>query len=367
MPIGVIDVLRRFLPRLGAEEQPRDPARQRAVWAITHCRTEVLGGHVHGCLSCGMRHYVYHSCHHRSCPQCGRGATHEWVDRELGKRIGAPYFMVTFTLPSELRPLFFGQEAKRAFDLFFGASSAALRFGLSSRRGPGMTTTGFTGVLHTWNQRLLPHIHIHYLVPGGGLDASGRYIAVKNANFLVALPILQRRFRSLFAEALSTQEWDVDPAIWSKDWGVHIAPFGSGENAIKYLGAYIARTAIGDGRILGMSQTHVTFRWKDRSQASRIRTETITGEDFCRRYLRHVLPRGMRAVRYFGFCHPSAKKIRQRVAFLSGQTLRLGAASSREPKPESSTRLPTCPCCGEPMPRISVVKPSYQRGPPLAA
>ena len=135
MSVGVIDVLRRFLPRLGAEDCPRDQARRRAVWAITSCRTEVMGGHVHGCARCGTRHYAYHSCNHRSCPQCGRAATKEWVERELGKRIAAPYFMVTFTLPTELRALFFGEGAKAAFDLFFAASSAALRKGLAARRG----------------------------------------------------------------------------------------------------------------------------------------------------------------------------------------------------------------------------------------
>jgi len=96
MATGVIDVLRCFLPRLGAEHAPRDQARRRAVWAIMHCRTEAMGGHVHGCASCGTRHYAYHRCNHRCCPQCGRGATQQWVERELGKRIAAPYFMVTF-------------------------------------------------------------------------------------------------------------------------------------------------------------------------------------------------------------------------------------------------------------------------------
>ena len=319
MGLGVIDALRRFLPRFLGGHPVRDEARQRAIWAITHCRTPVLGGHLHGCEDCGTRQFAYHSCNHRACPQCGRAATAEWVERELGKRIAAPYFMVTFTLPQQLRGLFFGPEAKAAFDLFFAASSAALAEALASPKGPGTATSGFTGVLHTWNQRLHFHPHIHYLVPGGGLDAAGHFVSVKNAQFLLPLPPLRQRFRRRFRQGLADLGWPVDPAVWDQDWGIHIQPFGTGENAIKYLGAYISRTAIGDGRIVSIDEETVTFRWKDRSQGGRERLETLPGEEFCARYLRHVLPRGMRSIRYYGFCHPAAKVNRERVAFLSGR------------------------------------------------
>jgi hypothetical protein len=368
MPAGVIDALRRFLPRLPAGLRPRDEARQRAVWAITHCRTPALGGHLHGCAECATRHFAYHSCNHRACPQCGRAATAQWVTRELGKRIAAPYFMVTFTLPGELRHLFLGPDAKSAFDLFFAASSAALAGSLASPKGPRAAISGFTGVLHTWNQRLHFHPHIHYLVPGGGLNATGRFVTVKNAQFLAPLPPLRRRFRRHFREGLDALGWTVDPAVWRKDWGIHIQPFGTGENAIKYLGAYISRTAIGDGRLVSVTEDTVTFRWKDRAQGGRPRTETLPGTEFCVRYLRHVLPRGMRSVRYFGFCHPSAKTTRERVAFLSGRALVLSAAAAVL-APGAATvaaPLPLCPCCHRPMPRLAHFKPAPTRGPPLA-
>lgn len=362
---GVIDVLRRFLPRLPAGLRPRDEARQRAVWAITHCRTPELGGHLHACADCGTRHFAWHSCNHRACPQCGRAATAQWVTRELGKRIAAPYFMVTFTLPRELRRLFQGPDAKTAFDVFFAASSAALAETLASPKGPRAAISGFTGVLHTWNQRLHFHPHIHYLVPGGGLDATGRYVTVKNAQFLAPLPPLRRRFRSHFRERLKALGCEADPDVWRKEWGIQIQPFGSGENAIKYLGAYISRTAIGDRRIVSLGEDSVTFRWKDRAQGGRERLDTISGAEFCTRYLRHVLPRGMRSVRYFGFCHPSSKATRERVAFQSGRVLDLapaqatGTGGSAPPAP-----LPLCPCCRAPMPRLVRFKPAFQRGPP---
>jgi hypothetical protein len=273
--------------------------------------------------------------------------------------------MVTFTLPSELRHLFLGSEAKTAFDVFFAASSAALAESLASAKGPRAAVSGFTGVLHTWNQRLQFHPHIHYLVPGGGLDAAGRYVTVKNAQFLAPLPPLRRRFRSHFCERLKALGWEADPDVWRKEWGIHIQPFGSGENAIKYLGAYISRTAIGDRRIVSLGEDSVTFRWKDRAQGGRERLDTISGAEFCTRYLRHVLPRGMRSVRYFGFCHPSAKAARERVAFQSGRVLRIVPAPDAVPLPSSV--LPLCPCCRRPMPRLAHFKPAFQRGPPRDA
>jgi hypothetical protein len=360
----VIDVLRRFLPRFRKEHPVLCEARQRAVWAITHCRTAALGGHLYGCAPCGERRFAFHSCNHRACPQCGRAATAEWVGRELEKRINAPYFMVTFTLPQELRELFFGREAKTAFDLFFRASSQALAGTLASPRVLGATTSGFTGVLHTWNQRLLFHPHIHYLVPGAGLDSNGQYVQVKNANFLAHLPAMTRRFRRCFREELGRLDWQVDPSVWNKEWGIHIQPFGTGESAIKYLGAYVSRTAIGDGRIVSITDETVSFQWKDRANGNRSCVETITGVEFIRRYLRHVLPRGLRSIRYFGFCHPAARVTRERIAFLSGRVLRIGPAPGKT-VPESGLGIPKCSCCQLPMKRLATIQSPSLRGPPL--
>jgi predicted RNA-binding Zn-ribbon protein involved in translation (DUF1610 family) len=289
-----IDILRAFLPAYLDSKPPPNPDRRRAIWAISHCRTATMGGHLYACGKCGGKAFAYHSCNHKACPQCGREATRKWVARELDKRVGAPYFMVTFTLPAELRGLFFGPSAKDAYDLFFSASSTALSEKLASDKTLGAVVSGFTAILHTWNQRLLFHPHIHYIVPGAGINARGEVVMVKNANFLLHLPLLQKAFRHHFHNKLKACEWEVDPAVWGKDWGVNIEPFGTGANAIKYLGAYVCRTAIGDRRIVSMDGDNVSFLWKDRANGGRIRTSTITGVEFVKRYLCHVLPRGMR-------------------------------------------------------------------------
>ena len=304
-----------------------------------------MGGHVHACAKCGAAEFAYHSCNHRACPQCGKEATAQWVERELGKRVAAPYFMVTFTLPEPLRGLFFTPGAKAIYDLFFHAASGALSGTLTSPRWLGAHRSGFTMILHTWNQRLQFHPHIHCIVPGAGLDAVGRVVTVKSPGFLVPQPVLRnafrRRFRQLLAEPGSGELPAIDPSVWKQDWGVHLQPFRDGRRAIQYLGAYVCRSAISDSRILAIDEKNVTFSWKDRAKGGLRRIETLPGVEFVRRYLRHVLPLGLRAIRRHGWCHPAARDKRERIAFHTGCCLVIGPV---EPPPPRPPRL--CPCCG---------------------
>lgn len=368
MAAAVIDALRRFLPaHLREHRHAMSEAQRRAAWAITHCRTEEMGGHLYAC-ACGKREFHFHSCNHRSCPQCGKDATAQWVERELRKRVGAAYFMVTFTLPEELRALFFTAQAKEIYQLFFKAASSSLTDTLANPRWLGARTSGFTMVLHTWNQRLHFHPHIHCIVPGAGIAADGRVVTVRNENFLVPQPALRSIFRARFRDAYTALAEEhplpaIDPAVWQKDWGVDLKPFGSGENIIKYLGAYVCRTAIGNSRIISVSDTHVSFRWKDRAHGDAQRVETLEGPEFIKRYLRHVLPRGLRAVRYFGFCHPASKIKHERIAFHTGRPLHIGPAKVA---PEKPPHVVACPCCGEPMKKLLQLLPAWRpsRAPP---
>ena len=348
----VIGALRRFLPDFLRVHSVGDRARRRAIWALTHCRTATMGGHVHACEKCGTTHFAFHSCNHRSCPQCGKQDTADWVERELGKRIGAPYFMVTFTLPQELRALFFTSSAKVIHEIFFAAASEALSATLANPRWLGARRNGFTMILHTWNQRLHFHPHIHCIVPGAGFDREGRVVRVKSSGFLVPQPALRATFRHLFEQKLHALRQrpeqaalpGVEPSVWKKDWGVHLQPFGDGQRIIQYLGRYVCRTAISDARILAVSETTVTFSWKDRAHGNAKRTETISGVEFVSRYLRHVLPIGLRAIRRYGYCHPAAKILRERLAFHTGIPLILDAEETPAPKP-----APVCPCCKQEM------------------
>jgi hypothetical protein len=190
----VIEALRRFLPGFLKVGICLNDAQRRALWAIQQCRTPTMGGHLHACEPCGTREFRFHSCNHRSCPQCGRADTKEWVRRQLDQRVGAPYFMVTFTLPAELRPLFFTPFAREIYRIFFEAAAHALRVSMGHRRSLRATTTGFTLVLHTWNQRLLFHPHLHAIVPGAGLDKNNRVITARRATFLAPKAVLRAAF-----------------------------------------------------------------------------------------------------------------------------------------------------------------------------
>ena len=359
----VLGALRQFLPEFLKAAPPLSSAQRRALWAINHCRTPALGGRAFGCPNgSGQIHFAWHSCNHKACPQCGRAATARWIQRELAKLVQAPYFLVTFTLPAQLRGCFFGPHAREAFDLFFTAVSRALSEKLATDKGLRAAISGFTAVLHTWNQQMAFHPHIHCLVPGVGLDDRGRLVRVKRPNFLVYLPHLQNAFRQHLRDLLQAHGWQVDPAVWSKDWGVHIQPVGAGVAALKYLGAYVARTAISDARIREVSSQSVSFRWKNRAANNRREICTLPGVEFVERYLCHALPRGLRSVRYYGFCHPAAKANRLRVQLHSGRPVQLGASAA--PASPSSTP-PLCPHCRQPMRLLGTIPSPYRkRGPP---
>ena len=223
---------------------------------------------------------------------------------------------------------------------------------------------GFVAVLHTWTQKLEFHPHIHCLVPGAGLNRQGKFVRVKKPQFLLYLPHLQAAFRQHLYRLLKENDWPVDPQVWRKDWGVHIQPSGSGATALKYLGTYVARTAITNARMLRVDPDSVTFRWKDRSAGNRARELTLPGVEFARRYLRHVLPTGLRSVRYYGFCHPTAKAKRMRVQLHSGRPVQFGDTASHSPD-QAPSGCPTCPRCRQPMQLLFRLSACFaNRGPP---
>ncbi len=364
-PATVIGALRLFLPEFLEARPCLSAPQRRAIRAITQCRTAALGGRIFACQRCGQRHFAFHSCNHKACPQCGREATRAWVERELAKRLDVPYFLVTFTLPAQLRTCFFGDQAKEAFDLFFTAVSAALRDTLASDKGLQAVVSGFTAALHTWNQRLLFHPHMHCLVPGAGLNAEGQPVCVKNPKFLVVLPHLRAAFRQHMRRLLDQKGWQVDPAVWGLDWGVHIQPVGSGQSAIKYLGNYVARTALSDSRIQCVTQNSVTFRWRDRANHNRVESLQVPGVEFLNRYFLHVLPTGLRSVRSYGFCHPAAKANRLRIQLGLGAAVDLGALPSEVSSDKLPKSYPLCPFCNGPTTLVGELpRGLHTRGPP---
>ena len=198
------------------------------------------------------------------------------------------------------------------------------------------------------------------------MDEKGQAVRVKYSKFLVVRGKLQVAFRREMKSGLEAKDWEVDPKVWDLDWGVHIRAVGSGVQAIKYLGNYVAKTAIKDGRIIEVDEEKVSFRWRDRSDNNRMKPMQIPGVEFARRYLKHVLPRGLRSVRYYGFCHPVAKANRMRVKFNTGMKVQLGVLLEKKTSGEGVAKCTSCPACGGPTIKLYRMEPSHRkRGPPM--
>jgi predicted RNA-binding Zn-ribbon protein involved in translation (DUF1610 family) len=337
------------------------PAQWRALAAIRRCRTPALGGHVYRCTDCGGADFAYHSCNHRACPRCGGAATAAWTARQEARLLPVEYFLVTFTLPAELRPVVRAQP-DLLHDLLFRESAAALQQVAAEPRLLG-AELGFVGVLHTWGRQLQHHPHVHFIVPGGGLRGR-RWIPARQPDWLLPVAKLAAVFRRRMEGALRASapalHAMVPAGTWRSRWVVHSQLAGSGANVVRYLARYVGRTAISDERIVAADDAAVTFRYTD-SATQEKKTCTLAAAEFLRRYLQHVLPPGQHRVRYFGWQHPAAKSRRLLVETLLAKPLVLA------PPPALPQWHLRCPQCGAfALVRVGTL-PRQARAPPLCA
>lgn len=350
-----MDVIERFIEPFWARYSGSITVEQRkAIQAILQCRTPALGGHRYAC-KCGQTHHAFHSCNHRLCPQCGAADTVQWVQKQMGKLLPVPYFMVTFTLPEELRPVMLGN--RRAMELFFKCSSQAISELLADPKRTGFTRSGFFGVFQSWTQEMLYHPHIHYIVPGVGLTEDDRLKHLKNPKFLIYAEPFAIRLRTLLVNQLFDAGLIEKRLFWKlvkMDWNASVDPAGSGENTVKYLGQYVQRSVISDNRVLAIEGDHVRIRIKNRDTKA-YEQRTMSGVEFIRRYLLHVLPSRFHRIRYRGFLHARSKpKLRWLQVLLGARIVKAG----EQTKPTHGGYL--CPRCGTPMQRTR----RHARAPP---
>jgi hypothetical protein len=256
------------------------------------------------------------------------------------------------------------------YDLLFRTSAAAVQRLAQDPRFVG-GQTGMVGVLHTWGRNLSYHPHVHYLIPAGGVAADGKTWLPANKNFLFPVKALSRIFRAKFRDALRQTPYhtDVPATVYKQDWVVHSQPVGNGLTALKYLAPYIFRVAISNNRILKLTDGKVTFRYRT-SDTGKLKTCTLTAEEFIRRFLQHVLPRGFVKVRYYGFL---SSGLRQRLATvcqqLTSPAVEQPASLERISETESQTVDPSghqamlCPACGRIMLRRPIRRLVAQRPP----
>jgi hypothetical protein len=348
---SVADVFRRFGGSyLAAHGAAMLPSHRRAIADIIACRTEALGGQQWCCDECGTLLHVFHSCRNRACPTCHGEQTQNWLEQRREEMLPVPYFHVTVTVPEELRAALRSHQEDGYGTLMKMTAGAIVDLGRDERWVGG--TVGVLAVLHTWTQRLIFHPHVHCLVTGGGLSDDGATWHPAGKTFLFpksALATLARvRFRDAFAKLCP--DVDLPRHVWQIPWVVHVTPWGQGQQAaLDYLARYAFRIAITNNRILAVDDQAVTYRYKDRA-ADRHRKETLSGHEFMRRFLQHVLPVGFHKVRYYGLWHTAR---RQQVLNLKNVLLleqsakppdKLAIADQPEPvaDPPAPRRCPHC-------------------------
>ena len=347
-------IVQRSAPTYRAQRGTHLSDQQRRVLdAIAVCRTEALGGQVFTCPDCQTTRYSYHSCRNRHCPTCQQDAGETWLAEQQALLLPVPYFLVTFTVPAELRAMARANQSQ-VYAAMFRASAAALQQLAADPRHLG-GQFGMLGVLQTWTRDLRYHPHIHYLVPAVGRTATGQLVFPPAATFLLPVRPLAALFRGKLQASLRLSPFaaTIPAATWDHDWVVDCRPVGTGETALKYLAPYIFRVALSNNRLLGADDDRVTFRYRQ-SASGENRICTLPVDTFLDRFVAHILPKGFVKVRYYGLFRPGVRadlrRMRAQLQLLRGQ----GFLAPAPPRPDPTTRaehLATCPACGARMQR----------------
>jgi hypothetical protein len=292
----------------------------KVLTAIERCRTAALGGHLDKCVHCGQRVISFNSCRNRHCPKCQANARQHWLNARERELLPTRYVHVVFTLPHELAPLTL-QNKKIVYDLLFQTTAETLMEMAHDPRHLG-AEIGFFSVLHSWNQKLQFHPHIHCVMPAGGLSTDHTRWVATHPKFSLPVKALAKMFRGKFTDALKEAFASGKlgfhgamkplgrPKVFAqllqqahhKKWVVYAKPpFGGPEHALRYLGRYTHRVAISNHRLVSFENDHVTFRWRDSTHQNKQRLLTLHVNEFLRRFLLHVLPPGFVRIRHFGF------------------------------------------------------------------
>jgi hypothetical protein len=329
------------------------PSHLRTMQDIEQCRTATLGGQLYFCNQCQEQRYSYHSCKNRHCPKCQNEQANQWLAEQQILLLPVPHFLLTFTLPEELRALARSNQ-KLLYNILFRASSSALLKLAQDPRFVG-ARPGMVGVLHTWTRQLLYHPHVHYIVTGGGLTSDGRWVASRT-DFLVPVKALSPIFRAKFRDQLQQSALfkQVAPPAWKKKWVVHCEPVGSGLQAFQYLAPYIFRVALSNNRILSLNHDAVTFAYKEAATAQ-LRRCTVTAQEFIRHFLQHVLPPRFIKVRYYGLLSPAQRPLLQKARLLLSATT--SKLKSADLKPTQPSALLSCPQCRGPLTLLGQLAP----------
>ncbi len=342
---AIQDIFTQFAPEYLDRYQDRMPKNHiKALKAIISCRTAACGLVVYDCCGCGQVHVGFRSCGNRHCTICQYHKTRQWLDRQLERQLPGHHFMITFTVPEQLRA-FFRSNQKKAYTAMFAASSKTLKVFAADDKFIGGDLPGFFGVLHTWGRQLQYHPHIHYVVPGGALSKVDGKWHPSRLDFFAPVKAMSKVFKAKLRDQLSAAGIlnAVNSTVWYKTFNVNCQAVANSHHSIRYLAPYVFKVAISDTRILKIDNGDVVFRYKI-PKSRRWRTMALDVMEFMRRFLQHVLPTGFMKIRYYGFMSPGSSvslvRIRAHIELALGFKVKL---PDSEPEP---IHRPTCPDCG---------------------
>jgi hypothetical protein len=383
--LEVADIFRAWASRFVERSRARISWPQHKVMrAIERCRTAALGRHRDQCSQCGHDFgFSYNSCRNRHCPKCQTHARNRWITARIGELVPLNYFHVVFTVPHQLSELML-QNKRVLYDLLFQTAAATMMEVAANPRHLG-AEIGFLSVLHTWGQTLIHHPHLHCVVPCGGFaPGRTRWVRPRYDGFFLPKDVLSEVFRGKFTDALKNlfrqQKLEFHGSlkalkeprafgqfvrtVYRHKWVVHPKkPFGGPEHVLHYLARYTHRVAISNHRLIGMEDGKVTFRYKDYAHGGKKRKMTLAAEEFIRRFLLHVLPKGFVRIRHYGWM---ANRCRRQCAARCRELLGVEAepaapvaAPAAAPKADGAGRR--CPFCGGVVAVVEVIVPRELR------
>lgn len=322
-------------------------AQRHAMNAILQCRSGRYGQMALDCTQCDFQSSLNHSCGHRFCHQCQHHDTHQWLDRQAAKLLPTNYFLVTFTLPQQLRSLTYNHQ-KMIYPILFDSAVSTLKTFMANDKELH-AEAGMTAVLHTHSRRLNYHPHIHVVIPAGGINRKLNGWASSDRSYLFKQTHLASVFRARVLEAFRNIGV-ITPPDTPRKWIADCQFAGRGLPALKYLSRYLYRGVINEKNIVADNGTHVTFKYID-SSTKQWRTRTLPGAQFLRLLFRHVLPKGLRRVRDYGFLHGNAKLKLLRIQLILKVRL-----SPIKPKHRPSV---LCAKCQSPMNISAFIRPAF--------
>lgn len=343
--ISLASIIERFEPSYLAQYQGSVlPSHRHALAAMKLCRSHVAPSMLAQCSNCDEQRFVPHSCGHRNCPHCQHFESQRWIERQTQRLVPGNYFLITFTLPAELRALAWQHQRTVYAKLMECAWATLLSFSQNHKHLRGCP--GALAVLHTHTRRLDFHPHVHLAMPAGALDGDKRLwrtlrLSAKGGGYLFNHKALAKVFRAKLLGALHEVGLTLPPDL-PELWVVDCKCVGSGEKVLVYLGRYLYRGVIQERDIISYDNAQVTFRYRD-SKTKKMALRTVSGATFLWLVLQHVLPKGFRRSRNFGFLHPNSKRL---IALLRLLVFKLPVRSPTAPTPRPQM---LCTCCGAAM------------------